>query len=48
MGSPAPRTSGALFSYAFPNDEVAEEVRYLKDMMWLSVEEASGGIDDGS
>lgn len=48
MGSPAPRTSGALFSYAFPNDEVAEEIRYLKDMMWLSVEEASGGIDDGS
>jgi hypothetical protein len=48
MGNPAPRTSGALFSYVFPNDEVAEEVRYLKDMMWLSVEEASGGVDDGS
>jgi hypothetical protein len=43
----ADRSGGALFSYSLAADDVAEEVRYLTEMLWLESEEA-GGSDHGS
>jgi hypothetical protein len=36
VGTPLPGGSGALFSYLVPQNELGEEVRYLKEMMWLT------------
>lgn len=35
VGTSLPGASGALFSYLVPQNDLAEEVRYLKEMMWL-------------
>jgi hypothetical protein len=37
IGESTRRGAGALFSYAVPQEEVAEEISYLNEMMWLSV-----------
>ena len=36
VGTPVDRSPGALFSYSLSEAEVDEEVRFLKDMMWLA------------
>jgi hypothetical protein len=36
VGTPLHGASGALFSYLVPPNELGEEVRYLKEMMWLT------------
>lgn len=36
FGSPIPRVPGALFSYALPGDEIAEELAFLNSTMWLA------------
>jgi hypothetical protein len=43
VGDLVPRHPGALFSYAVRQEEVAEEISYLTEMMWLSVEQEPGG-----
>jgi hypothetical protein len=46
VGTPILRSKGSLLSYTLPAAEAAEEVQFLKDMMWLvesSTEGASGG-----
>ncbi len=46
VGAPAPRSGGALFSYALPESEIDEEARVLTETLWLEVEEMRNG-DDG-
>jgi hypothetical protein len=36
VGTALSGASGALFSYLVPPNELGEEVRYLKEMMWLA------------
>jgi hypothetical protein len=36
-----PRSRGALFSYALPDDDVDEEMRFLESMMWFFVDNAA-------
>lgn len=36
VATPIVRSRGALFSYGVPNDELEEEVTFLKEMMWLT------------
>lgn len=36
VATPIVRSRGALFSYAVPNEELEEEVSFLKEMMWLT------------
>lgn len=38
VGGPAPRGSGALFSYYLPAGELVNELGYLQEMMWLAAE----------
>ena len=37
LGNALPRGRGALFSYALPTAETAEELRFLADMLWITV-----------
>jgi hypothetical protein len=46
VGTPVLRSRGALFSYSVPAAETAEEVQFLKGMMWL-VESSSKETSDG-
>jgi hypothetical protein len=48
VGESAPRGPSALFSYAVPQEESAEEIAYLTDMMWLAVVKEPGGSNHGS
>jgi hypothetical protein len=48
VGQPVARSEGALFSYAIASDETEEEIGYLSEMMWLSLNQEPGGINDGS
>jgi len=43
IGTPILRSHGALFSYSLPAEEVEEEVRFLNEMLWLSVGEPREG-----
>jgi len=36
LGTALPRGRGALFSYALPDAEKAEELRFLADMLWIT------------
>jgi hypothetical protein len=40
IAEPAPRSPGALFSYAIAEDEIDQEVRFLEEMMFLRRETA--------
>jgi len=40
IAEPAPRSPGALFSYAIAEDEIDQEVRFLEEMMFLRCETA--------
>lgn len=35
VGMPLERSGGALFSYALPDQEVAEEIAFARDLLWL-------------
>ncbi len=37
VGTPLLRGRGALFSYGLPTSEVAEELQFLSDMLWISI-----------
>jgi hypothetical protein len=39
VGVPLLRGRGALFSYGLPTSEVAEELRFLADMLWMSTDD---------
>ncbi len=41
VAMPADRSRGALFSYALTEAAVGKEVRFLREMMWLAVEEVT-------
>ena len=43
IGESVPRGAGALFSYAIPQEEVSEEINFLKRMMWLSLDKEPEG-----
>lgn len=36
MGKRAPTRAGGMFAYAFPEDEIAEEIAFITDELWLS------------
>jgi hypothetical protein len=42
IAEPAPRSPGALFSYAIAEDEIDQEVRFLEEMMFLRRETRGG------
>jgi hypothetical protein len=44
-GESVQRGAGALFSYAVPEEEVAEEINYVTEMMWLSLDQKPRGHD---
>jgi hypothetical protein len=48
VGEPVPRGAGALFSYAVAQEEIEEEISFLNQMMWLSLDQELGGINDGA
>jgi hypothetical protein len=37
-GKPLLRSAGALFSYAVPREDVHEELRFLRDMLWMTAD----------
>jgi hypothetical protein len=41
VGTPIGRGGGALFSYSVPASEVAEELQFLGDMLWMSIDHQS-------
>jgi hypothetical protein len=43
IGTPLLRDQGALFSYSLPNDEVVEELEFLRKMMWTTASEQQKG-----
>jgi hypothetical protein len=45
VGTPVLGARGALLSYSLPSEDVAEEVRFLQAMMWLSAEGSGEGVD---
>jgi hypothetical protein len=42
VGEPVPST-GSLFAYRFPDNEIAEELRFIREMLWL--EELTAGVE---
>ena len=47
IGRPTDRSGGALFSYKLSEADVAEEVEFLENMMWLSSEVQAEGTPGG-
>jgi hypothetical protein len=43
IGTPLLKSSGALFSYRLPDDEVEEELRFLEQMLWVLPENVPQG-----
>lgn len=43
VGERTDRSPGALFSYSLAAEDVAEEVQFLVEMLWLENEEVAGG-----
>lgn len=46
IGVPCPGGRGALFAYELPQEEVQEELDFLTERMWVSIEEAGTAGDD--
>jgi hypothetical protein len=47
VGTAMPRSRGALFSYSVPKEELGEELRFLREMLWMSSNEPAQGSSDG-
>ena len=45
IGMPLLRERGSLFSYSLPSGEVAEELQFLAEMMWISVRDRPERIE---
>jgi hypothetical protein len=46
IGVPCPGGRGALFAYELPREEVQEELDFLAERMWISIDEATTAGDD--
>jgi hypothetical protein len=46
VGTPLLRSRGALLSYGVPQEEFEEELRFLEEMLWMSVDEPAEGTND--
>jgi hypothetical protein len=47
LGTPLPRSRGALLSYSLPTSDVDDQIRFLEDMIWTSAPDAGESSDHG-